>query len=212
MKHKLDEKVEQAENLLKDTAKSMLKNIDNNTRLGSIKMMGKSPARGTHNLEMKDMRLCAKDHVVTDKDHQYSLEAKYRESLYQPSMGFCGVYAISYYTGIRFDIVFDYMRAKFNRGGTWAGGTQRHEVEKTLDHFGYEMKPVDVGTRTQVKNLELPEDRWYWIHIRRHWMLINNGYCVDQSETARQDQHWTKRKIVLDAWEVVEKQDDTGGA
>ncbi len=176
----------------------MLKNIDKNTRLKSVKQLRYAPARGDFSLGMKGKgtRLCHR------KDR---IEAKYREELYQPLMGYCGVYAVSYYTGVRFDIVFDYMRARFNKGGTWAGSTDYNgrEIEQTIKHF-VDADMTDLHMKDMaVKNLELKADRWYWIDIRKHVFLMNGKWCVDNSETAAQTEHWCKNKIVKRVREIM---------
>ncbi len=185
-------------------AEDMLNNIDKNTRLKSVKWLTDSPARGAFFLGLggKGTRVCA---------GKNRLESSYREDLYQPQMGFCGVYGVSYYTGVRFDIVFDYMRARFNKGGTWAGTTDYtgREIEQTINHFvGADMKDLKMKDMA-VKNLQLREDRWYWIDIRKHVFVMNGKWCVDQSETAAQTEHWCKNKIVKRVREIVMPQKAT---
>jgi len=185
-------------------AEAMLKNIDKNTRLKSVKLLKDAPGRGDQlGLNGKGARLCL---------GKGKLEAHYRESLYQPSMGYCGVYAVSYYTGVRFDIVFDYIRAYWNKGGTWAGATDNGlvEVSHGFGHF-VGAKLVDVGLKAMaVKDLKLRADQWYLVSIRKHVFLMNGDWCVDQEETAAKTQHWCRNKIVKGVYEIV--MPEKGGA
>ena len=192
-------------------AEDMLKNIDKNTRLESTKFLRYAPGQGNYQLKLDGDRIVnAAGPARGRKGVALNPEAKYRESLYQPSMGYCGVFAISYFTGVRFDIVFNYMRSRFNRGGTWQGGTHIDEVKATLDHFGYDMVPAAYNKRGEqdwqdVREFECQPDAWYWCHLRRHWVLMNNGYVIDQTETRRQTSHWCARKKIQSAFQIVRK-------
>lgn len=192
MKDQLDHKIQLCEDAMK--------NLDLNTRLQSKKRCKNPPWSG-------------KQLKFTDWTTFKTTEGRYRESVYQPSMGYCGVFAIAYYTGIRFDIVFDYMRSRFNRGGTWAGATHLDEVQKTLDHFGFKMQklPISKADNITVKNIDkntFYPNEWIWIHTQKHWWLYNNGFAIDQGETAPVAQHNRKNKIVLDAYRIIAPKSD----
>tara|TARA_Y100000310_G_C20693747_1_gene824058 strand:- start:2019 stop:2624 length:606 start_codon:yes stop_codon:yes gene_type:complete len=196
MKDQLDHKIKLCEDAMK--------NLDKNTRLQSKTRLGYAP---WNNRQLEDT-----DWRITDRGDSSGknkqADSNYREALYQPGLGFCGVYAISYYTGIRFDIIFNYMRSRFNRGGTWAGSSSIDEVEKTLNHFGFKMKKLPISKANNITVRDFNKDgkynnEWIWVETRRHWWLYNNGIAVDQTETAPIAKHNRHNKVVLNAYRLI---------
>ena len=180
-------------------AQDTIAGLDKNTRLSKVKIMPFAPVQGNFSLKEKNLRL------INDKGNKANHESLYRESLYQPSAGYCGVYAVSYYTGIRFDIVFNYMYSRFNRGGTWEGSSTLNQLVPIFDHFGCKLESRPVAPVTEVRKVKLDAEKWYLIQTRKHFFLYHNGFCIDQTETRKADDWHMKHKHIKTIHEITPK-------
>ena len=132
-------------------------------------------------------------------------ECKYREQLFQKREGFCGVYAVSYFTGIYFREVYNTFETLIGKSKNWLGASSNSDMKKMWAHYKVKVSkgPAEAEGK-KIKDLSMYSDnnKWYWLHTYKHWLLMHNGFVIDQTETKNIKDIWCKNTIVKNIWQL----------
>ncbi len=119
----------------------------------------------------------------------------------------CGVVAIAVLTGYTIHDITQWYRHSAGKSRQWRGRLYFHELRRFVQ--GHRMGWVSIpGARGTLKKFieqhtATTTDRGYIVRVGNHFVAVTRGQVIDQLQDAPAAEHWTARKRVTHAAEIV---------
>lgn len=117
----------------------------------------------------------------------------------------CGVLAVAVVANITFaeatDLVKKHMLPHQKRHG---GKTYAEQRYGALNDCGVKYMPLNVKRQTLLRFLRENPEGTYMIEVTGHVVVYKDGLVIDQSQIANVEEHWAKRKFIIEVFEIAD--------